>query len=797
MLSAVFLLTTVGYLSQKMYTELRQTNNKMLLASNNEGRTKVESEIEEVLNDLKTLSAQMISKNLEIELKDTADYQKNLEILTDAFITSMKPHDIYDQLRFLDTQGQELIRINRNKYKNEPTIVGKEGLQNKSDRDYFLEGIKLREGQIHVNDVNLNREGQPAKIEVPHKPVIQYSIPVFSNTNQLNGLIVANIRFNHVIEDISLNLKTLSEHYIVDEKGYYLNHPDPEKTFGSPNDLNTGYNILNDIEKIESIFEKKQDLITIEGNIYSSTQIKYNPYNPEKFWLYIESASENELFAGLKKNVRWVLFIGLLSFLILFELLSLGIIRMLYPLKRLAKAAEEIGAGNFDKPIDVNSKDEIGQLGSSLKKMKKKLKNLYGNLEKKVKLKTKELESKVNELQKSKLAMINIANDLNIEREEMLHERDKLNTVLQNIGDGVFVIDKHLNIIIFNKAASLISGVKTEKAMGKNYKKILKFQDEKTGKSDPFIDNVFKSKDIQEMGNNTVLLRKNRAQIPVADSAAPLKNSKGEVIGVIVVFRDVTKERSVDKAKTEFVSLASHQLRTPLTSINWYTEMLLAGDAGKISKQQKEYLKEIYGGNQTMLTLVNSLLNVSRIDLGTFMIEPESTDIIKLCKSVIKEMKPTLMGKNQKVTEKFEKNFPNVDVDVNLMRIVLQNYISNAAKYTPEKGKITIGISQVKAGKEFKGKTMRMDSFVFYVSDTGYGIPEEQHHKIFQKLFRADNVRALQTEGTGLGLYVIKSIVESSKGSVWFDSKEEKGSTFYAALPMTGMIRKEGQKGLS
>ncbi len=303
--------------------------------------------------------------------------------------------------------------------------------------------------------------------------------------------------------------------------------------------------------------------------------------------------------------------------------------------------------------------------------------------------------------------------------------------------------------------------------------------------------------EIKEMANHTVLIKKDGSKVAVADSAAPLKDKNGEVIGCVVVFRDVTKERSIDKAKTEFVSLASHQLRTPLSSINWYTEMLLAGDAGKINKEQKNYLEEVYKGNKRMVDLVNALLNVSRLELGTFAIEPEPTDVVKLAQSVADEQKPQILEKKIKLNQKYVDNLPLLNADPKLLRIVFQNLLSNAVKYTPEKGIINIDLHLVKQGEPLDTRKANEDSIAVTVSDTGYGIPKSQQDKIFSKLFRADNVREKDTEGTGLGLYIVKSIVDHSGGKIWFESTENEGTTFYITLPLSGMKKKEGTKALA
>ena len=292
---------------------------------------------------------------------------------------------------------------------------------------------------------------------------------------------------------------------------------------------------------------------------------------------------------------------------------------------------------------------------------------------------------------------------------------------------------------------------------------------------------------IEELGGRVIALR--MAAVPVRDDAGTLRF-------VAVVFDDVTKEKEIDRAKTEFVSLASHQLRTPLSSINWYSEMLLDGDAGKITKEQKKYLQEIYRGNKRMVDLVDALLNVSRIELGTFMVEPIPMNVVLAAASVLADLKQTIKKKKIVLKEVYAKDIPQLMADSKLMRIIFQNIFSNAVKYTPEGGSVLLAIEVLKKGQMVDGKKVSREMLLITVADTGYGIPKEQQDKVFTKMFRADNVRERDPEGTGLGLYLVKSIVEHVNGTIWFESEEGKGSTFYIALPLEGMKKKEGTRHL-
>jgi signal transduction histidine kinase len=243
--------------------------------------------------------------------------------------------------------------------------------------------------------------------------------------------------------------------------------------------------------------------------------------------------------------------------------------------------------------------------------------------------------------------------------------------------------------------------------------------------------------------------------------------------------------RSLDLAKDEFVSIASHQLRTPLTALKGYAGMILDGDAGPINDKQREYLTEIRNANDRMISLITALLNVSRVDLGVFVVEPEPVNIEKVAESLLKESEIRINNKKLVVVTNFEKDLSPINADLNIIMMVLQNLLSNAIKYTPLEGKITFNIK--KDGS----------NVLISVADTGYGIPKNVQSKIFTKMFRADNARVKDPDGTGLGLYIIKETIEKTGGKIWFESAgENKGSTFYVTIPLEGMKKKEGTKRL-
>jgi PAS domain S-box-containing protein len=380
------------------------------------------------------------------------------------------------------------------------------------------------------------------------------------------------------------------------------------------------------------------------------------------------------------------------------------------------------------------------------------------------------------ELEDSQAALLNVLQDHKEEAERILKNKAIDEAILASIGDGLVVVDKEGKITYVNQAFEKMVGWKASQVAGKHFLEVVPREDEK-GDIVPFNERILNKVlcgevVVADLTNPFYYIRKDGSRFPTSSIVTSIVLD-GEIIGVVETFRDITREKEIDKTKTEFVSLASHQLRTPLSTINWYTEMLLAGDVGKLNEQQEKYLDEVYRGNQRMISLVNALLSVSRMDLGTFIFEPEPTDIAILVRNVLDEQMPQIAQKDITLLPLFGKNLPLIQADPRLLRMVIQNLLSNAIKYNTENGEIAFSLTQSEDKK----------TLLFKIADKGYGIPESQKSRIFTKLFRADNVREKDTEGTGLGLYIAKSIVDNSGGKIWFESEEEVGTTFFVELP--------------
>ncbi len=355
--------------------------------------------------------------------------------------------------------------------------------------------------------------------------------------------------------------------------------------------------------------------------------------------------------------------------------------------------------------------------------------------------------------------------------DKLLKEKAEDEALLENIGDGIIAADMTGKIFLINKACEDMLGVTDSEMLGRNEVESLVMLDEKgdtvSNESRP-LNRAFSTG--KKVTATHYLIRKDKTMFPALITATPVI-LKGEVIGAIKVFHDITQEKEIDRAKTEFVSLASHQLRTPPSIVKWYTELLLK-DTSQFTKKQENYIKQISAASQRMVTLVNTLLNVSRLELGTFKTHLGPVSIRQIAESVISELQLDIASKKLKIKTSYEDKLPDIKADQGVITIIFQNLLSNAVKYTPEKGKIILKIVSAK------------NKIHIEIADTGYGIPKNQQEKIFTKLFRADNIQTKDTQGNGLGLYMVKSILDLIGGEISFTSTENNGTTFKLLLPL-------------
>lgn len=353
----------------------------------------------------------------------------------------------------------------------------------------------------------------------------------------------------------------------------------------------------------------------------------------------------------------------------------------------------------------------------------------------------------------------------------------KFKLAVDNASEHIMITDENGVIVYANQAATKLTGYSLKEIIGARpslwgglmprefYEKMWRTIKEER--------NVF----IGEVTNK----RKNGSSYIAELRISPVVDSKGSVKFFVGIERDITTAKEIDRAKTEFVSLASHQLRTPLSIISWYVMEILSGEE-PLSDRLRDYAEEIKKGSTRMIDLVNALLDVSRIDTGSFLISSEPVLLCWLIESIIADFKKQAEEKGVTLSVDCSNASFVTNLDARLFRIVLQNLVINGIKYTPKGGTVTV-VTQSDG-----------DSFTVAVKDTGIGVPEDEREGMFTKFFRASNAKKTDPDGTGLGLYLVKGIMKATGGEVWFESEVGKGAAFFVRFPSYGMKSSEELK---
>jgi len=612
---------------------------------------------------------------------------------------------------------------------------------------------------------------------------------------------------DQALNEQSYRLNPEQEKFYLDQSKYNLQ---TLKDYYSPGAGNYGknlalaggfLNISRDVNLLESYFSQFSEYLNA-GEIAKADNLRYQEISQSQgslntnINLFIDKVKQQNYFVGQEIIVKQSHYLSrfLWIFLIYF-LLTLTIPLLIYYFvksyfKNLKQSIYRAMTGDLTQLLRENLGPlEFAEINKMFNKMLAKFQEINHNFAASIKEKSLEIDRKSAELEKQELSLqeqqdnmaktkssiMNVLEDVNEERTKsdlLAQDLEKFKLAVDNASDYIVITDADGIIIYANKGLERITGFKVTEVIGQKigaktlwggnmptefYQKL--WETVKTNKSDL----------ATEFNNH----RKNGDSFVAATSISPILNNANEVEFFVSIGRDITVAKRIDVAKTEFVSLASHQLRTPLTSVKWHAEMLLEGDAEPLAPDQKDFTQEIYNSNERMIDLVDSLLDVSRLDLGTLKVEGVPTNISELVKDLVNEVGPLLAKKKVKLIEKYDKDLPIVELDKKMSFMVIQNLLTNAIKYSKVGGEVVIEI-----------KRDGSDQVLIKLVDNGYGIPLKDQSQIAVKLFRADNARKTEPDGNGLGLYIVKAVAIQAGGKFWFESKEGVGLTFYVSLPV-------------
>jgi len=417
------------------------------------------------------------------------------------------------------------------------------------------------------------------------------------------------------------------------------------------------------------------------------------------------------------------------------------------PLRRLTHRVATLGPGHWNYRKCAHTGDEVEVLDRTTANLAKRLKCVYEHLEEEVRIQTAALKEQ--------------------------YEKD--HTILASIEHGILVMDKNGFITDMNAAAKSLLGCDPTSTIGTSVTGVLRLHQHRkpvSKKLHPVMQCLSKKTAVRPKPEIrwSILHRTNNTLIPVILSVTPILQSR-KLFGAIAVFYDITEDRRVDYLKSEFVSLASHQLRTPLSAIEWYVELFTSEGEKKLSAEQKEYLNEIDIATKRMTKLVDALLHAARLEGQTIKPKMENIELCRFTNDMAEELRSLAKASQISCDVQIPKKRCALSTDPILLHIIFQNLFSNAVKYTRAGGSVRISLQEKRSSCEIT------------VSDTGIGIPKKDQARIFERLFRAANVLKVDTDGNGLGLYISHMAIETLGGSLRFTSAENKGTTFVISLP--------------
>ncbi len=666
-------------------------------------------------------------------------------------ILESRPH--YVQVRYIGKSeyGKEIVRVERRG--NGIFIIPENQLQPKGNQPYFKETMKLSPGDNYLSKITLNRER--GKIIEPHTPMIRSAVPVFSDLGEIFGMVVINMSFQKILKEFENQRFFL---YVTNSRGDYLRHPDTQKTFGF--EFNKNHRIQNDLEGLQSLFELEsyQANFTLlpskteEKRIGHFEKKRLDPNNPERFLLFGHFLESDEVLSVLKATLKGIIILVVLV-IVGATILALYFSSLLTrPLSLLTQASQNFAKGEYNVPLPKSSEDEIGMLVGAFNTMKEK-----------------------------------------VEQRIIAHKESerRLQSLVDNISDAVITIDKNGIVQSFNTSASKMFLYSQQKVIGKNVNMLM--QDPHASQHDSYLKNYWETgvAKIIGIGREVVGKRKNGETFPLDLRVNAVQEEERCLF--IGIARDISDRKAIEalteksrqeahnarlvaesanRAKSAFLANMSHEIRTPMNAILGYTQIL---NRKLKDEEDKKALKNILNSGDHLLSLLNEILDISKIEAGKMEINLGDFDLNCMVESLFGMFndKCTTQGLNFHSTGLGNAYW--VQGDETKVRQILINLLGNAVKFT-DSGWV-----------RFDVRFTKEETFRFEVSDSGPGIPSNIQEHIFDPFWQSESGN--KKGGTGLGLAITKTQIELMGGSLRLNSKEGEGAQFIVELPLPPVDR--------
>lgn len=512
----------------------------------------------------------------------------------------------------------------------------------------------------------------------------------------------------------------IKEMWVVDDKGIVLATND----VGQKDSIVGKRNEYSDIDD----FSMKQ-YVTLDDNnkrVYINVQPIQSPTGDSAVIgaLYVKSDIEQK-YSEIGNTALIFFTASLIAGLISIVVALLVARSITKPIKEMQKQAVRIAQGDYSEKVDVQGHDELSQLAETFNKLSDRIKDAQDTME---------------------------------------AERNRLDSVLTHMTDGVIATDRRGKVITINEMALSLLNTTSEQAIGQSILTLLDLEEEYTlRKLLETPEEILIDRSKSDSEEDRMTLRSDFAMI---------RRESGFISGLVVVIHDVTEQEKTAEERRQFVSNVSHELRTPLTSVRSYLEALEEG-AWEDKSVAPEFIHVTLGETDRMIRMINDLLNLSRMDSGAQQMDLELVNFNELVDYILDrfDMMVNNQEKNYRIVREFTERDLWVEIDTDKIMQVIDNIMNNAIKYSPDGGKIEVHLMETH------------NNVVLSISDEGLGIPKKDLEKVFERFYRVDKARARQQGGTGLGLAISKEVMKAHQGQIWVESVEGKGSTFYISLP--------------
>ncbi len=598
----------------------------------------------------------------------------------------------------------------------------------KSSEEYFIKGKKEIYFQNFYYDIDLRQ------------PVMTIAMPIKDNKGKILGVLAGKLNLNK-ISNVMIERSGLGE----TGETYLVNK---FNLLASKSRFIQGIE-FKEVIRTEGVRNclKKNNSYGNYANYRNIPVIGLYRWLPSREICLLAEIEQQEAFKPVKE-LRDIIIASCFGIIILAIILGLILARKItVPIHKLHKGAEKIAKGELGFKLDIKTGDEIEQLADEFNLMSGKLEKSYAALK-----------------EESKKRI-----------EQLINDKAKSEAILAGIGEGLVAVDKEGNILFVNKVFEALTGWSEKEVMGKRMIEVITQEDE-AGNIVPLQERALTqvltgtASAIAIHNTDFYYIRKDQIGFLAASVITPMIINK-KIVGAVEVFRDITEEKKAERMRMDFLVLASHQLRAPLSNIKWLIETMYKGIAGKMTKKQKEYLNDIYKTNEQMIQIIADILSTLRLEHERLPAKKEKILVISFFEDILTAV--SAEAKKQEIELRIPLNDKTfiIETDLKILKTIIETFLSNAINYSMPGQKVILNFKE------------EPEEIIFSVCDFGIGIPQDEQGRIFERFYRASNAKKLKLTGTGLNLSSAKLLARKINAKISFESEEGKGSVFYLKIP--------------